>query len=159
MKKHAPGTLTGAVRLCRALQRAGKKAVTTNGCFDILHPGHIRILEKSRSLGDALVVLVNSDASVRRLKGPSRPLQGENDRMTVLAALRCVDYVCMFDEDTPAPALARLRPDIHVKGGDYTLADLPEAEVVIRGGGKVAIVPLVRGKSTTSLITRMKGRR
>lgn len=126
--------------------------VATGGCFDLLHAGHVSLLEAAASLGDRLVVLLNSDLSVARLKGPDRPLQSEADRRAVLRALACVDDVVIFDEDTPARALEAVRPDVFVKGGDYTGADLPEAEVLTRWGGQVAIVPYLDGRSTTRLV-------
>ena len=126
--------------------------VATGGCFDLLHAGHVRTLEAARRLGDALVVLLNSDDSVRRLKGPERPLVGQQDRAAVVAALGCVDAVEIFHEDTPAAALEQLRPDVWVKGGDYDGADLPEAEGLRRWGGRAVLVPYVEGRSTTRLI-------
>jgi rfaE bifunctional protein nucleotidyltransferase chain/domain/rfaE bifunctional protein kinase chain/domain len=126
--------------------------VATGGCFDLLHAGHVATLRAARQLGDRLVVLLNSDDSVRRLKGPDRPLQPEADRAAVLAALDCVDEVVIFDEDTPAEALGRLRPDVFVKGGDYAVADLPEAAVLARWGGQAVVVPYLAGRSSTRLI-------
>jgi rfaE bifunctional protein nucleotidyltransferase chain/domain len=130
----------------------GEVVVATGGCFDLLHAGHVRMLEAARALGDRLVVLLNSDDSVRRLKGPGRPLVAEDDRAAVLRALSCVDDVVVFPEDTPERALGRLRPHVWVKGGDYRPEELPEASVVERHGGRVAIVPYVEGRSTTRLI-------
>ena len=150
------GTVTGAVRRTRAWQREGHQVVTTNGCFDLLHPGHIRVLEAAAKEGNRLVVLINTDKSVRRLKGSTRPVQTQEDRMTVLAALRCVDYVCCFDEPTPVAILERIRPDVHVKGGDYCQDDMPETETVIRHGGRIKLIPLVKGKSTSALVRQMK---
>jgi D-beta-D-heptose 7-phosphate kinase / D-beta-D-heptose 1-phosphate adenosyltransferase len=126
--------------------------VATGGCFDLLHAGHVALLQQARALGDHLVVLLNSDESVRRLKGLARPLVGQDDRAAVLRALACVDEVVVFDGDTPEAALARLRPDVWVKGGDYDADELPEAAVVRRHGGRVEIVPYVDGRSTTRLI-------
>jgi len=126
--------------------------VATGGCFDLLHPGHVGLLEGARRLGDCLVVLVNSDASVRRLKGPDRPLQPEADRVAVLRSLACVDDVTVFDEDTPEAALDALRPDLFVKGGDYTIADLPEAATLARWGGRALVLPYLPGRSTTRLV-------
>ena len=138
------------------LQSYGKAVVFTNGCFDILHVGHIRYLEHAKSLGNYLVIGINSDDSVRKLKGPARPLNSEMDRAEVVAALQAVDYVTLFTEDTPEEIIAELRPDIHVKGGDYRIEDLPEADVVHGYGGKVVILPFVDGKSTTSIVERIK---
>ncbi|WP_331772920.1 D-glycero-beta-D-manno-heptose 1-phosphate adenylyltransferase (plasmid) [Embleya sp. NBC_00888] len=140
----------------------GGTVVATGGCFDLLHPGHIGLLEQARRLGDCLVVCLNSDASVGRLKGPSRPLVPERDRATVLAALGCVDAVVVFAESTPEQILTRIRPDVYVKGGDYGIGDIPEAAAVAFWGGQVVLVPYVEGPSTTSLISeavRREGRR
>jgi rfaE bifunctional protein nucleotidyltransferase chain/domain len=134
------------------LRRAGRTVVATGGCFDLLHTGHIRMLHRARQLGDALIVLVNSDASVRRLKGPDRPVMAAADRARVLAALACVDAVAVFDAATPERALERLRPDVWVKGGDYTVDQLPEADVVTRHGGEVVILPTIAGYSSSNLI-------
>lgn len=134
----------------------GGTVVVTGGCFDLLHPGHVQTLQAARALGDCLVVCVNSDRSVRRLKGPARPLVGEDDRAAVLSALGCVDAVVVFDEDTPAAVLRALRPDIWVKGGDYAVADLPEAAVLSEWGGRAVVLPFVEGRSTTRLIEEAK---
>jgi rfaE bifunctional protein nucleotidyltransferase chain/domain len=131
---------------------AGGTVVATGGCFDLLHPGHVQTLQAARALGDCLIVLLNSDASVRRLKGPTRPVTGERDRAAVLRALECVDAVLVFGEDTPVAALERLRPDVWVKGGDYAGRRLPEADALERWGGRVVVVPTVDGHSTTRLI-------
>ena len=139
------------------LKADGKTVVFTNGCFDILHVGHIRYLEAARALGDCLVVAVNTDESVRRLKGEPRPLVPEFERAEVLAALQCVDYVTLFEEDTPEEIISHLQPDIHVKGGDYQADDLPEAAAVKSYGGRIIILPLTEGKSTTDLIARIVG--
>jgi rfaE bifunctional protein nucleotidyltransferase chain/domain len=130
----------------------GGTVVATGGCFDLLHPGHVHTLQAARALGDCLVVCLNSDASVRRLKGPSRPVQSEQDRAAVLAALGCVDDVVLFEQDTPVEVLRQLRPDIWVKGGDYAVADLPEAAVLAEWGGRAVVLPFVEGRSTTRLI-------
>jgi rfaE bifunctional protein nucleotidyltransferase chain/domain/rfaE bifunctional protein kinase chain/domain len=127
--------------------------VAAGGCFDLLHAGHVAMLQAARALGDRLVVLMNSDDSVRRLKGPSRPLQPADDRAAVLLALDCVDEVVVFDEQTPREALERLRPDLFVKGGDYAVADLPEAKAMAAWGGTAVTVPYLSGRSTTRLVT------
>ena len=129
----------------------------TNGCFDLLHVGHVTYLQQARSLGDALLVGVNSDASVRKLKGAGRPVNSEADRVAILAALECVNGVCIFDEDTATVFLSVAKPDIYVKGGDYSLKTLDQAErrVVEKCGGKIKIIPLVPGKSTTSLLRKI----
>ncbi|KUI31199.1 D-beta-D-heptose 1-phosphate adenosyltransferase [Mycobacterium sp. IS-1496] len=145
--------LTGDVTEVRdRLRRRGGTLVATGGCFDLLHTGHVRLLHQAGQLGDALVVLLNSDESVRALKGPSRPVMAAEDRARVLAALACVDAVVIFGESSPEEALERLRPDIWVKGGDYTENDLPEAGVVRRHGGEVVLLPTVAGYSSSNLI-------
>jgi D-beta-D-heptose 7-phosphate kinase / D-beta-D-heptose 1-phosphate adenosyltransferase len=128
--------------------------VATGGCFDLLHIGHLATLRAARALGDCLIVCLNSDSSVRDLKGPDRPLNGETDRSRLLAALDCVDAVVVFDEATPSAVLSWLRPDVWVKGGDYADGgpDLPEAELVKHWGGQTVIVPYVDGRSTTRTI-------
>jgi rfaE bifunctional protein nucleotidyltransferase chain/domain len=133
-----------------------KLIVTTNGCFDILHVGHVRYLKQSKVLGDILVVCLNSDDSVKRLKGPERPLNNQNDRAEVMAALECVDYVVIFDEDTPVQYLSQIKPDIHTKGGDYELNSLPEAKVIMENGGKVEFISFIEGKSTTNIIAKSR---
>ncbi|GAT64460.1 D-beta-D-heptose 1-phosphate adenosyltransferase [Planomonospora sphaerica] len=140
------------LEVARVVRAAGGRLVATGGCFDLLHAGHVSLLRRARALGDALIVCVNSDDSVRHLKGAGRPVVGEEDRTEVLRALECVDAVAVFDESTPAALIERLRPDVWVKGGDYTESDLPEAEVVHRAGGETVILPLVPGQSTTNLI-------
>ncbi|MBK8190169.1 MAG: D-glycero-beta-D-manno-heptose 1-phosphate adenylyltransferase [Vampirovibrionales bacterium] len=138
-----------------ALARAGKRVATTNGCFDLLHVGHLRYLQAARAMGDLLIVAINSDASVRALKGPSRPLVSQDDRAELLAGLRCVDYVVIFDAPTPLDVLTQIRPDVHVKGGDYDADTLPEAAALRALGVELAFVPLVSGKSTTALAKRL----
>ncbi len=130
----------------------GGTLVATGGCFDLLHAGHVHMLHSARALGDALVVLLNSDDSVRRLKSPDRPLQSQHDRAAVLAALDCVDAVVIFDEDTPVEALERLRPHVFAKGADYAVADLPEAATLSSWGGEAVVVPYLQGRSTTRLL-------
>jgi rfaE bifunctional protein nucleotidyltransferase chain/domain len=135
----------------------GGTVVATGGCFDLLHAGHVATLEAARQLGDCLVVCLNSDASVRRLKGPDRPIVAEADRARVLAALAHVDAVAVFDEDTPAALLQRLRPDLWVKGGDYIDAALPEADLIAGWGGQAVILPYLDGRSTTALVRAASG--
>ena len=130
--------------------------ISTNGCFDILHLGHIRYLSEARSFGTVLVVGVNSDASVKKLKGPSRPVFDETTRALQLAALECVDFVTVFAQPTPETFLSLLKPHIHVKGGDYKIEDLPERKTVAEGGGTIRIVPLVPGNSSSSLIDKIQ---
>ena len=133
------------------------RVVFTNGVFDILHRGHVEYLYAARALGDALVVGLNTDASTRRLgKGADRPINGEEDRAMVLAGLGCVDAVTLFDEDTPRELIVALQPDVLVKGGDYTVETVAGADEVIAAGGRVEIIPLVPGRSTTSIIERTR---
>ena len=132
--------------------------VATGGCFDLLHAGHVACLQAARRLGDCLVVCLNSDASVRRLKGPGRPVLGEHDRAAVLAALACVDAVVVFDEATPEAVLSRLQPHIFAKGGDYAVADLPEAKLLRWWGGEVVLLPYLEGRSTTRILEEVSRR-
>jgi len=146
-----------AARWVKKLQAQGQKVVFTNGCFDLLHPGHVAYLEQARSLGEALVVGVNTDDSVRRLnKGELRPVTPEADRARVLAALACVDRVVLFGEDTPLELITALQPDILVKGGDYQLNEIVGREVVEARGGQVLALPFVPGYSTTELLRRIR---
>ncbi len=138
------------------LKKEGKKIVTTNGCFDILHLGHVRYLQKTKSFADVLIVLLNSDKSVRKIKGQGRPINPEQDRAEVLCALCCVDYVIFFDEDSPKDLLDQIKPDIHTKGADYNKNTLPEADVILKNGGRIEFIDFVEGKSTTDLIEAMK---
>ena len=141
----------------KSLRESGARLVFTNGCFDLLHPGHVSYLEAARSLGDALVVGLNSDASVRGLgKGPDRPLVPEADRAAVLGALRAVDSVVIFDERTPVRLMREVRPAVYVKGGDYRIEDLPEAEVAAEIGAEVRIIPFEPGYSTSALVERIR---
>lgn len=128
--------------------------VATGGCFDLVHRGHVETLQAARRLGDCLVVCMNSDESVRRLKGPERPFVPQEDRRRVLAALDCVDAVVVFDEDTPERALAELRPDLWVKGADYAVADLPEAALLASWGGRAVVLPYLDGRSTSAMIRK-----
>lgn len=142
-------------RKVSALQRRKKKVVFTNGCFDILHVGHVRYLAKARALGDCLVVAVNTDASVRRLKGPTRPVTPQGERLEVLAALSSVDYLLLFGERTPQKIIGALGPDVLVKGGDWALDQIVGKEVVEARGGKVVRIKTVPGASTTHVIERI----
>jgi D-beta-D-heptose 7-phosphate kinase/D-beta-D-heptose 1-phosphate adenosyltransferase len=151
---HAPQSPDSIAQSVRRLQAAGRKVVFTNGCFDILHPGHIELLRQARSLGDVLVLAINSDASVRRLKGPDRPIFPEEERAELLSALEVVDYVCTFDEDTPLETILKIRPDILVKGADWT-GNIVGSSEVTQWGGKVVALPLVEGQSTTGVIERV----
>lgn len=156
---HEPDPTAGdgwsrALEVAGRARRRGGTVVATGGCFDLLHPGHVATLDGARTLGDCLIVLLNSDASVARLKGPGRPLVPARDRARVLAALRCVDAVVVFDEDTPETALRRLRPDVFTKGADYRGRTIPEEAVMRAFGGQVVLLPVVAGRSTTRLIER-----
>lgn len=137
------------------MKSEGRRVVFTNGCFDILHVGHLRYLEEAKSLGDCLVVGLNTDESVRGLKGPDRPFVPEFERAEMLAGLECVDYVTLFSEPTPIALIGEIKPDIHVKGGDYRAEDLPETEVVRSYGGEVSVLVEVEGKSTTNIVARI----
>lgn len=149
-------TLNNLIEILPELKAQGKTIVTTNGCFDILHAGHVRYLNKAKALGDILIIGLNSDKSVKSIKGPTRPINCEDDRAEVISALSSVDFVVMFEEDTPANLLAALKSDIHVKGGDYTEESLPEAEIIKAYGGKIAFIPLVEGRSTTNIIEKAR---
>lgn len=138
------------------LHKNGKTVVTTNGCFDILHVGHVRYLEKTKAFADVSIVLLNSDKSVRSIKGPTRPINNENDRAEILSALRCVDYVVLFDEDSPGNLLDEMKPDVYTKGADYNMDTLPEADIMKKNGTKVEFIEFVAGKSTTNTIEKMK---
>ena len=140
----------------KRLRAAGVRLVFTNGVFDLLHIGHVRYLAQARALGDALLVAINSDRKVRELKGPDRPVFDQAERAEILAALRCVDYVTIFDDVSPRSLIAELLPDVLVKGGDYQLDEIHGREEVEAAGGKVISLPFVQGASTTSLIERMK---
>jgi len=137
-------------------KRAGRRVVFTNGCFDLLHPGHVRCLAQARALGDVLVVAVNSDRSIRGNKGPERPLVSEQDRAEVLAALASVDYVTIFDEPTPRELIARVLPSILVKGADWGLDQVAGREEVEAAGGRVLSIPLAPGYSTTNIVQRIR---
>jgi D-beta-D-heptose 7-phosphate kinase / D-beta-D-heptose 1-phosphate adenosyltransferase len=147
-----------AYELARRVRSRGGAVVATGGCFDLLHAGHIATLEAARGLGDCLIVLLNSDASVRRLKGPDRPLVPAGDRVALLAALEAVDGVIVFDEDTPEAALDGLRPDLFAKGGDYALGPLPEAALLESWGGEAVVLPYLRDRSTTHLLQEVSRR-
>ncbi len=152
-----PPTARSARDIAARVRGRGGRLVATGGCFDLLHPGHLSLLRQARELGDGLVVCLNSDESVRRRKGPGRPIVPVSGRIALLEALEPVDAVAVFDEDTPAALLADLRPDVWVKGGDYAVSDLPEAPVVSRYGGHTVIIPLVEGYSTSRLASASRG--
>ena len=137
------------------LKAAGKTVVFTNGCFDILHAGHVRYLTAARQLGDCLIVGLNSDCSVQTLKGPTRPINSEEDRAEVIAGLAAVDFIVLFNEQTAETIVAVIQPDIYVKGGDYRIDQLPEAAIVNQYGGKIIIIPEVPGRSSTNIIQKI----
>jgi D-beta-D-heptose 7-phosphate kinase/D-beta-D-heptose 1-phosphate adenosyltransferase len=144
-------------KICNSLREQNKKIVFTNGCFDILHRGHIEYLTKAKEFGDVLIVGLNSDTSVKRLKGKDRPINSESDRARILDALKPVDYVVIFEEDTPLRLIQMVKPDVLVKGGDYKVEEIVGSEFVMSYGGKVEIIPFVEGKSTTKIIQKIKG--
>ena len=150
------GQFTTETELLKKIQsiRAGKKIVFTKGCFDLLHVGHVRYLQAAKALGNFLVVALNSDVSVKKLKGPSRPVQSENDRAEILAALGCVDFTLLFDEETPERLIQLIRPDILAKGGDWKVEQIVGAPFVQSYGGLVFSLAFIEGKSTTKLIER-----
>ncbi|MBK9249440.1 MAG: D-glycero-beta-D-manno-heptose 1-phosphate adenylyltransferase [Ignavibacteria bacterium] len=141
--------------ICSHLRKQGKKIIFTNGCFDILHVGHVSYLEEASKLGNVLIVGINSDDSVRRLKGPTRPINTEADRCAVISALKSVDFTVVFDEDTPLELIQELTPHVITKGGDYTVNTIVGAEYILSNGGEVVIIPLVDGKSTSSIIRKV----
>jgi len=142
----------GLLKIIKDLKAQGKRIVFTNGCFDLLHIGHVRYLEEAKTLGDVLVVGVNSDTSVRKLKGPKRPILPEEERAEILSGLGCVDYVTLFDEIDPLKLITSLHPDVLVKGGDWAKEQIVGKEVVQRSGGEVFIIPFVKRASTSNLI-------
>lgn len=148
-------SLAEMVAIRNQLRRSGKKVVFTNGVFDLLHRGHVEYLEKARSMGDVLILGLNSDASVKLVKGSWKPLMNQEDRAAVLAGLSSVDYVCFFDEEIPFAIISALVPDILVKGGDYLLDEIVGRDVVESSGGKVVTIPLTPGISTTEVVKRI----
>lgn len=149
----APEDITALVTI---LKRGGKRIVFTNGCFDILHAGHVRYLAAAKKLGDILVLGLNTDESVRHLKGPARPVNSEQDRAEVVGALASVDFVVLFGEQTAETVLRKVQPDVYAKGADYVERPLPEADIVRSYGGEVAFIPLVEGRSTSNIIKRIE---
>jgi D-beta-D-heptose 7-phosphate kinase/D-beta-D-heptose 1-phosphate adenosyltransferase len=156
MKERKIKKLSELKIMLNKLKKKKKKVVFTNGCFDLLHYGHIQYLKKAKALGDILVVGLNSDSSVKKLKGTGRPLVPEKERAEILSALEFVDYVTIFSEETPANLIRQVKPDILVKGGDYSLDEIVGRDFVQSCGGKVVTIPLVKGKSTTGLIRKIK---
>jgi D-glycero-beta-D-manno-heptose 1-phosphate adenylyltransferase len=148
-------SLLELTQICDALRNGGGRIVFTNGCFDLLHVGHVRYLEEARRLGDALIVAVNTDDSVMHIKGPNRPIVPENDRAELVASLQCVDYVTLFDTPDPLPIIRRLLPDFLAKGADWPLDRIIGADEVLRAGGQVVTIELVPGHSTSGLIRKI----
>ena len=138
-------------------RRNGKTVVFTNGCFDLLHRGHVHVLREAKALGDILVVAINSDGSVKAIKGPNRPVLPESDRAELVAAMEMVDYVALFDEPDPYKMIAAIRPNVLVKGGDWGPEEIVGADIVKQDGGKVAVIPYLKGFSTTEIIERIRG--
>ncbi|MDO8525338.1 MAG: D-glycero-beta-D-manno-heptose 1-phosphate adenylyltransferase [Candidatus Omnitrophota bacterium] len=149
-------SLPALARIVAGLKKRGRRIVFTNGCFDILHVGHVDYLRRARKMGDVLIIGLNSDSSVRRLKGASRPINKERDRATIISALWFVDYVTIFNEDTPEALVRKIKPDIMVKGSDWKGKCVAGADFVKSRGGRVRMVPLVKGHSTTSTIKKLK---
>ncbi len=145
------------INIVRNGQAEGKTFAATNGCFDILHVGHVRYLQKTKSLADYSIVMLNSDKSVKMIKGENRPINCEQDRAEILNALICVDYVVLFEEKSPAKLLEAIKPDIYTKGADYSLETLPERDIVIKNNIKVVFIDFVQGKSTTNVINKCVG--
>lgn len=144
---------------CSDAQSSGKKIVSTNGTFDIIHKGHVFLFEEAKKLGDILVVAINSDASVQRYKGNDRPINSQNDRALVLAALSNIDYVCIFEEDTPEEFLSCIKPDVHVKGADWNIQEIPEYKLLQSWGGQCVAIDYQKGYSTTSIIKKSQNKK
>lgn len=142
--------------IIKKLKSENKKIVFTNGCFDILHAGHVRYLKESKKFGDILIVGLNSDISVKKIKGETRPINPEMDRAEVLAGLEAVNYIVLFDETSPVKLLEEIKPDIYTKGADYTVETLPEAKTVLSYGGKIEFIKFLEGRSTTKIIDKIK---
>jgi len=140
------------------LQKSGKTVVVTNGCFDILHVGHVRYLQKTKSFADYLIVLLNSDKSVKAIKGESRPINTELNRAEILCALSCVDFVVLFDENSPADLIDEIKPNVYTKGADYTMETLPEADIMRKNNIRVEFIDFVEGQSTTNLINKINNK-
>lgn len=149
-------TLRKATMLAKNLKSAGKKIIFTNGCFDLIHAGHVTYLEKAKKYGDVLILGLNSDASIKQIKGDQRPILGEKDRALLLSAFNFIDYIIFFNEATPIRVIKSIKPDIHIKGGDYRVKDLPEYPIIKKYGGVIKILPYIKGCSTTSLIEKIK---
>jgi len=148
-------TLKALKKILKRLREQNKRIVFTNGCFDIIHAGHVRVLKKSKKKGDVLIVGLNSDKSVRKIKGKKRPIMNERDRALILDSIKYVDYVVLFDEETPYNLIKEIEPDVLVKGADYKRDEVVGADIVIKKGGEVFLVPLLKGKSTTDVIEKI----
>lgn len=148
-------TQTELTSILEGLRKNGKKIVFTNGCFDILHVGHVRYLKEAKGYGDILIVAVNSDLSVKSIKGDKRPIVSQSERAEVVSALEMVDYVTMFDEDTPYNIIKKLQPDVLIKGGDWTIDKIVGRDIVEARGGKVIAIPFIKGASTTGIVERI----
>ena len=148
-------TLNQLIKIVQKLKKQNKKIITTNGVFDILHPGHVKYLEEAKKLGDVFIVGVNTDASVKQIKGAKRPINDEKSRISVLAGLESVDYVFLFDEKDPRKWVERIKPNIHVKAGDYEMHEIIERDVVEKNNGKIVIAKMEKGYSTTNIIKKI----
>ncbi len=148
-------SLKTLVSILKPLRKRGRKVVFTNGCFDIIHAGHVRYLKKARSLGDILVVGLNSDSSVRSIKGETRPIVPQKERAEVLSALSCIDHIVVFNDPTPLRLITEIRPDVLAKGADWAAGDIVGADVVKKNGGRIRRITLVKGRSTTNIIRRI----
>ena len=148
-------TQSEIIKLVREGQAEGKTFVVTNGCFDILHVGHVRYLNRTKEYADKLIVMLNSDVSVKLIKGENRPINCEADRAEILSSLSCVDYVVLFDEKSPAKLLDDIKPNVYTKGADYTLETLPERDIVLKNNIKVEFIDFVEGRSTTNVIKKI----
>jgi len=148
-------SLSDIIEIRNSLRKEGKKVVFSNGCFDIIHRGHVEYLSKAKDCGDILIIGLNSDSSIKNIKGPERPLQDEYTRSLVMASLQFVDYVVLFDEDTPIKLISKIIPDVLVKGADYKVEQIVGADVVLKSGGEVKTIELTQGHSTTNIINKM----
>lgn len=155
MAKEKIKTLEELKEIIKNLKKQNKKIVTTNGVFDILHLGHVKYLQEAKKLGDILIVAINSDSSVKQIKGPKRPINNQEARAEVLSALEFVDYVVIFNETNPVKILSEIKPNIHVKGGDYKINQIIEKNVVEKNNGKIVLIPEIKGYSTTDLINKI----
>jgi len=151
-------SFTKAKKILKELKIQGKKIVFTNGCFDLIHAGHVKYLNKAKKFGDILVIGLNSDLSIKKIKTENRPIISQNNRALLLSAFEFVDYIIIFNEETPIDLLKSLKPDVHIKGGDYKAINLPEYKIVKKYGGKIKILPFIKGCSSTSIINKILGK-